>query len=148
MTKYVVAAALGLGSLIIPFAASAQVGPVPVINALTAGIPYVTYGFGQAYGAPASAYYATDPWQQAYGQQYGGYGGYGGYYGNNYGYPSSYNTYGYAYPQGGAISQLYPSYYNYQPYYGNYNQPYMPNVRNASVGSMYGGYGNGGYGYF
>jgi hypothetical protein len=140
MKNYVVAAALGIGSLIIPAFASAQVGPgyygygygpSSVINAWTAGIPLITPGFGQAYGAPASAY------DGYYDNYYGGYVGSGpSYYGpatyqsNSY-YSQGYGQGGYTqpsngyYPNTGYLNWV-PQNYQYQPNFGGYSQAYMP----------------------
>ena len=138
--KALAAAAL-VGSAAMPLAASAQVGPgyygyaygpSSVINAWTAGIPMVTPGFGQAYGAPAAAYYG---YQDNY---YGGYGSPASYGGYPQYQPRSYG------PSTGYLNWV-PQNYQYQPYWGNYNQAYMPNYYGGPVQQNY--YGQQGYGY-
>lgn len=117
------AAAAVLGSAAMPLAANAQYygypgtyGPSSVINAYTAGIPNIVYGFGNAYGASAAAY--------------GGYGGYGGDW-------TGYNASGYGPGYGG----YYQPAYN-QAYIPTYGMNYGP----MGTWGNYGNYGSGYYG--
>jgi hypothetical protein len=138
------AAAALVGSIALPLAAEAQVGPgyygygygpSSVINGWTAGIPLVTPSFGQAYGAPASAYYGYVD------NYYGGYGSplyYGGYPQQNYA-QQNYGKQNF-YPSTSYLNWV-PQSYQYQPYYSGYNQPYQPSYGYSPMQQQGFGYG-------